>query len=174
MSTLEQSPGCDAGNDRAYARFCQVDGHRIGALFARRDLIDGEVISAYVGPILSRTDALRSTSAYLFSARDVRDRRRRVVIDGDPRHGNLAGYANYVVHTCANAEFVDAAAEAKGDASHTNVLLRAREFIPRGTEIRADYDRGVAGRPFYNQMLADGISRRSLTSPSYKRKSRSP
>lgn len=161
-------------NDRAYGSFAPTaSGGWMGALFASRDLEAGELIAPYTGPLLTRAEAAASTSHYLFSARDARDRRRRVVIDGHPKHGNLAGFANYATHARANAEFVDAAGEgpaAAASSRRTNIQLRARAPIPAGTEIRVDYDRGVAGRPFYEQMLAEGATRASLTTAAYKRR----
>eukprot|EP00966_Prymnesium_polylepis_P035812 831562-Prymnesium_polylepis.1 len=41
------------------------------------------------------------------AAVSVQDKRRRVMIDGHPKFGNLAGFANYAANRVANADFED-------------------------------------------------------------------
>lgn len=154
-------------NEVAYASYTHSGGKWTGALFARKDIPKGALISEYAGRVLTKSEAEASESEYVMRATDVRDRRRRVDIDGAPdKYPNLAGYANFAPHRHANALFVDAAKYAAPDRV-TYVLLLAKTDIPEGVEIRVDYDRGVAGTPFFDQMLARGVDRQALVSHAY-------
>ena len=78
-----------------------------GGLFTKCALAPGGVISKYDGPLLTEAEADVSLSEYLMTAWSVQDKRRRVVIDGHPKFGNLAGFANYAANQVANADFED-------------------------------------------------------------------
>eukprot|EP00966_Prymnesium_polylepis_P185832 4307752-Prymnesium_polylepis.1 len=97
------------------------------------------------------------------TAVSVQDKRRRVVIDGHPKVGNLAGFANYTANRVANADFEDRgkATAPRGPSCRTNVVLKAKGRIAAGREIRMDYDMGVVGWPFRGeQMLKRGVQDR--------------
>ena len=91
------------------------------------------------------------------------------MIDGHPKHGNLAGYANYASDRVANADFEDRgrATVRSAGAPRTNVVLQAKVRIEAGSEIRVDYDMGVVGRPFRAQMLRRGVAGRELDGSGY-------
>ena len=156
-------------NDEAYASYTDVGGQWLGGLFARRDLAPNDVIAKYEGALLSSDEARVSGSEYLMTAIDVQDWRRRVVIDGHPKFGGLSGFANYAAHRVANAVFEDQgkAARHRGDTYRTNVVLKAWVHIAAGQEIRVDYDMGVSGKPFREQMLKRGVAASELDGPGY-------
>ena len=81
---------------------------------------------------------------------------------------NLVGYANY--SSVGNAAFVDDCGFAITDRHKrkTNVLLVVKEAIPRGTEIRVDYDGDDDERSFRAALLASGVALADLDSPTYK------
>jgi len=90
------------------------------------------------------------------------------VIDGHPKFGNLAGFANYAANQVANADFEDRGKRtARGWAGSTNVVLKAKGHISAGREIRVDYDMGVVGRPFREQMIKRGVSEGELDGSGY-------
>ena len=92
-----------------------------GGLFTKCALAPGGVISKYDGPLLTEAEADVSSSEYLMTAWSVQDKRRRLVIDGHPRCGNLAGFANYAANRVANADFEDRGKRtARGRACSTN------------------------------------------------------
>ena len=151
-------------NEVAYASYTDIGGMWLGGLFAKRALEPGEVIAEYVGALLTAEEADESSSEYLMTAVDVHDKRRHVVIDGHPRHGNLAGFANYASDRVANADFEDRGrATARGEGvPRTRVVLQAKVRVEEGREIRVDYDMGVVGRPFRAQMLRRGVAESEL------------
>ena len=156
-------------NAEAYASYTDVGGAWLGGLFAKRDLVPGETIAKYEGAILTNEEADASKSEYLMTAVDVRDNKRRVVIDGHPKHGNLAGYANYAAHKVANAVFEDQGkiVRSRDAGGSTDVVLQAWAHIAAGQEIRVDYDMGVTGRPFRQQMIRRGVAASELDGPGY-------
>ena len=156
-------------NDEAYASYTDVGGQWLGGLFARRDLAPNDVIAKYEGALLSSDEARVSGSEYLMTAIDVQDWRRRVVIDGHPKFGGLSGFANYAAHRVANAVFEDQgkAARHRGETCRSNVVLKAWVHIAAGQEIRVDYDMGVSGKPFREQMLKRGVAASELDGPGY-------
>ena len=102
----------------------------MGGLVAIRDIPEGVMIARYSGKELALDT--RVESEYLMVATHTRDLRRRVVVDGHPQYGGLAGYANYTPHRHANAYFVDAARDYKQQGRtgySTYVLLIAKEKI---------------------------------------------
>tara|TARA_Y100000748_G_scaffold42561_1_gene31577 strand:- start:649 stop:1092 length:444 start_codon:yes stop_codon:yes gene_type:complete len=120
-------------------------------LFARRDLVKGELLCTYDGEVLASSEA-NYFSEYFMTARNPQDLRRRLVIDGDPdRFENLAGYANFAAHEFANGIFMD---ETTRGGVRPYVCLRARVDTAKGTEIRVDYDMGSAGHPYRDMMEA--------------------
>jgi hypothetical protein len=172
-----------AANDVAYA--ADVGEGDFMGLVARRPLRTGELVAAYSGEELPNdTDR---TSEYLMSARDVRDLRRRVVIDGNPhgashavRNTNIAAFANFAPTGVANAGFVDRAPAVRHPLSsrpnsphawaqgtpHTCIQLVALRPIPKGVEIRADYNRGECPH-FRQQILDQGIDAATLDSDAF-------
>ena len=76
---------------------------------------------------------------------------------------NLAGYANYVSNTQANAMFEDQAERNKGAADGAYVVLLAKEDIEAGREVRVDYDVGCTKRPFRDQLIAAGVAECACT-----------
>ena len=128
-----------------------------------RPLAPGDVIAKYDGPLLTEAEADVSSSEYLMTAWSVQDKRRRLVIDGHPKFGNLAGFANYAANQVANADFEDRGKRtARGGAGSTNVVLKAKGHISAGREIRVDYDMittldYTVGRPFRTQMIKRGV-----------------
>lgn len=160
-------------NNNVYGSYTIMGEKWVGALFAKRDIMKSEHIAQYVGKIYSIEDADRVlTNEYMFRARIPSDKRRRVIIDGNPAlYQNIAGLANYAEGKNANAIFEDGVDEIQNTSSNKPyVTLRAAEFIPRGVEIRVDYDRGSSATPFRDQMIREGISLRELRSPAYKQR----
>ena len=158
-------------NTKVYASYTKIGNNWIGGLFTRRALTPGETIARYEGKLLTNAEADASASEYLMTAVDMRDRRKRVVIDGHPKYNNLAGYANYASDRVANVEFEDRG-KTKGASStskRTNIVLQAKHHIPVVRELRVDYDMGAVARPFRQQMIAQGVSAADLDSPEYKR-----
>lgn len=157
-------------NENVYASYTYLGGKWMGGLFAKKNLISGELIARYTGieyypPSLA--DGVEDQS-YMFTARMSQDRRKRVVIDGNPAvaPNNLAGYANFAEGGSANALFVDLAHLAP-DGVNTFVAIQVVEPIASGTEIRIDYDMGSSTHPFRNQMIASGIPREALRGREY-------
>jgi hypothetical protein len=158
-------------NAKAYASYTKIGGHWLGGLFTRKALTPGETIARYDGKLLTNTEADASASEYLMTAVDLKDRRKRIVIDGHPKYNNLAGYANYASDRVANVEFEDRG-RTKGASSatrRTDIVLKAKHHVPAGRELRVDYDMGVADRPFRTQMIAQGVAVADLDSSDYKR-----
>ena len=158
-------------NPKAYASYTKIGEFWMGGLFTRKALRPGEVIGRYEGKILTPQEADDSTSHYLMTAVDLRDRRRRVVIDGHPKYNNLVGYANYASNPVANAVFEDRG-RTKGASSSsrlTDIVLKSKHHIPTGRELRVDYDMGAVNRPFRKQMLSQGVAVTDLDSSEYKR-----
>ena len=149
-----------------YASYTDVGGVWLGGLFAKRDLAPGEIIAKYEGAMLTSEEADASTSEYLY----LRDRRRRVVIDGHPQFGNLAGYANYAANKVANAVFEDQGGvkRPRGAECRTDVVLKAKVQVTAGQEVRVDYDMGVVSRPFRQQMIRRGVAKSELDGPGYQ------
>ena len=150
-------------NEMAYASYTSIGGGWLGGLFAKCALAPGDVIAKYDGPLLTEAEADVSLSEYLMTAWSVQDKRCRLVIDGHPKFGNLAGYANYAANQVANADFEDRGKRtARGWAGSTNVVLKAKGHISAGREIRVDYDMittldYTVGRPFRTQMIKRGV-----------------
>ena len=157
-------------NTAVYASYTDVGGVWLGGLFAKRDLAPGEIIAKYEGAMLTSEEADASTSEYLMTAVDVRDRRRRIVIDGHPQFGNLAGYANYAANKVANAVFEDQGGvkRPRGAECRTDVVLKAKVQVTAGQEVRVDYDMGVVSRPFRQQMIRRGVAESELDGPGYQ------
>ena len=86
------------------------------------------MIAKYEGALLTQEEADESSSEYLMTAVSVQDKRRRVVIDGHPKFGNLAGFANYAANRVANADFEDRgkATAPRGPSCRTNVVHSTR------------------------------------------------
>ena len=142
----------------------------MGGLIAARDIRKHTMIARYEGKETETTETIQSD--YLMVATDVRDMSRQVLIDGHPKYGGLAGYANYAPHKTANAYFEDAARAYKkkrGKKYNTYILLMAKEDIPAGTEIRTDYDNGVTGAPFRQKLIGEGVPAAALDAIHYKR-----
>jgi hypothetical protein len=142
----------------------------MGGLFSKHALDRGQQLARYEGEEYyppSKADDVEEQS-YMFKARMVKDRRKFVVIDGNPDlYRNLAGFANYAEGDAANAHFVDEATSATDPGMRTNIILYAAKHIPAGTEIRVDYDVGSSGHPFRDQMCAKGIPLSALRDTSY-------
>lgn len=160
-------------NENAYGSYTIMGKEWIGALFAKRDIMKSEHIAQYVGKTYSIEDAKKVLKdEYMFRARIPSDKRRRVIIDGNPNlYQNIAGLANYAEGKNANAIFEDRVDEIEDTSSNVPyVTLSAAEFIPRGVEIRVDYDRGSSATPFRDQMIREGIPLRELRSSAYKQR----
>lgn len=160
-------------NESVYGSYTIMGEEWIGALFAKRDIMKSEHIAQYVGKIYSIEDAERVLKdEYMLRAHIPSDKRRRVIIDGNPDlYRNIAGLANYAEGKNANAIFEDRVHEIEDTSSNVPyVTLRAAEFIPRGVEIRVDYDRGSSATPFRDQMIREGIPLRDLRSSTYKQR----
>jgi hypothetical protein len=159
--------------ENVYGSYTLIGDEWIGALFAKRDIMKSEHIAEYVGKIYSIKDAEKVlTNDYMFSAHIPSDKRRRVIIDGNPDlYQNIAGLANYAEGKNANAIFHDRVDEIEDRSSNEPyVTLTASEFILKGVEIRVDYDRGSRATPFRDQMIRQGISPRELRSAAYKQR----
>jgi hypothetical protein len=89
-----------------------------------------------------------------------------VVIDGNPRSGNLGGYANYAPWEVANAMFIDDYRNAR-QGEETRVLVVAKHGIPHGQEIRVDYDTANPTHEYRKSILAQGASDTQLDSNEY-------
>ena len=157
-------------NEHAYASFTRIGKEWMAGLFADKTLEQGDFIAKYRGRIMTRDESQHvEEQQYMLSARTASDLRKRVVIDGNVNlYDNIAGYANYAQGTHANAHFVDEARDAP-DGEITNVVLRAGETIPRGVEIRVDYDNGSHASPLLDQLLAQGVPPEALRNSKYKR-----
>lgn len=156
-------------NDVVYGSYSFISGRWMGALFAKKDLFDSDLIAPYIGRIYTYEQSeSKPNQHYMMKARLVSDRRRRVVIDGNPSlYTNIAGLANYAEGKSANARFVDEASESDCE-NDTNVVLRAVGLIPRGVEIRVDYDAGSSKFPFRDQLLEQGVAISALRSSQYR------
>jgi hypothetical protein len=153
-------------NGTAYASYTRLGGRWVGALFARRDIRDDDLIAFYDGRLYKSADADRvRDQQYMMKVRDPTDGRKRVVIDGHPKYGGLGGFANFAEGRHANARFVLETTE--GDTRPV-VAVRAVGAIPMGTEIRIDYDKGSSKHPFRDQMVEEGVPLASLRSSEYK------
>lgn len=67
---------CFGANELVYASYARVSGRWMGALFARVDLGAGVEVASDIGTVVSDDHA---SSHYVFSARDTKDLRRRVL-----------------------------------------------------------------------------------------------
>ena len=147
----------------------------VGALFAKVDLPAGAIIAKYEGreyPCDSRNknaiwNQLENTQ-YLLTRINEKDRRKRIVVDGNPIWGGIGGYANY--SRTPNIRFVDYAKEYPAEKIG-GVYLQTTEFVERGTELRVDYDMGSTATPFLDDMLLnwpDCVSKTELFEPHYR------
>lgn len=147
----------------------------VGALFAKVDLPAGAIIAKYEGreyPCDSRNknpiwNQLENTQ-YLLTRWNEKDRRKRIVVDGNPIWGGIGGYANY--SKSPNVRFLDWAKDYP-DERIGGVYLQTTEFVERGTELRVDYDLGSEETPFLTQMLRDWpdcIPKTELFEPHYR------
>jgi hypothetical protein len=151
--------------DDVYASFTLVGDKWIRGLFCKTDVPAFKIIGFYDGKSLTQIEADVSTSEYLMTARQNRDRRKKIVIDGNPDiYNNICGFANYSVNSIANATFEDT----KHESRETSVIMKTKEFIPAGCEIRVDYDLGQRSTPFLDSLISKGLSRAHFTSPAYK------
>jgi hypothetical protein len=151
--------------DDVYASFTLVDDKWIRGLFCKTDIPAYKIIGFYEGKYLTPAEADVSSSEYLMTARQNRDRRKKVVLDGNPDiYNNICGFANYAVNSIANATFEDT----KDKSRETSVILKSKQFIPAGCEIRVDYDLGQRSTPFLNSLIAKGLPRSYFVSPAYK------
>ena len=151
MTCRQLERRCLLSNSRIYASHTCVGGVWMRGLFARRDLVKGELLCTYDGEVLASSEA-NYFSEYFMTARNPQDLRRRLVIDGDPdRFENLAGFANFATQEFANGIFVD---ETTRGGVGPCVCLRVFVDIAKGTEIRVDYDMGSAGHPYRDMMEA--------------------
>ena len=158
-------------NSVCFSSVIRVGDVTLGALISREPLRKGDRIARYTGRAIYDTswNSMTTSHEYLLKATQPSDMRRNVTIDGNPAlYNNLGGYANFVIHKYANAEFSDDADEAPDGAEHW-VWIVAKESIPRGREIRVDYDQGSKGHPFQEQMLKEGAPRDALNKPAYKK-----
>ncbi len=153
-------------NGIVYASFTHLNGQWMRGLFAKRDIASGEVLGVYQGVVISPKAVQTSTSLYLMTCRDPTDLRKRITIDGDPNTtpSNLVGFANYSKHKYANANFVDATTRTSG----SNIVLTANQNIPRGTEVRVDYDMGSRATPFLDMELAKGVPEAAFEDTTYR------
>lgn len=152
-----------------YASFAPLGGVWMGALFARQHIPKFTRIVRYLGRHLTPEEAgEEDNQEYMLTATVPSDRRRRVVIDGHPRHGGIGGYANYASGKRANACYSDDADEAPaGEESY--VWIMALEDIPSHTELRIDYDRGRRKKEFREQIARmHGVPLRVLDDKTYK------
>ena len=111
-------------------------------LIARRIIPKGMVIAEYTGKT-SRTP--NPASDYLLAATSTEG---NVVIDGDPKYGGIASYANYAPWSTSNSFFIDDLLSKRAvEPSYkgTYVILIAKHNIPSGQEIRCDYDTASMG-----------------------------
>lgn len=144
----------------------------IGGLFTQRDVKKGEILCKYTGKVyFSEKAASRvKNQEYMMSTprSDSQKEDDFVILDGNPSlYSNLGGYANYSESAFANAKF---STDDPFPEKHTSVVLKAKEFIPAGTEVRVDYDIGNRKeRPFYKQLRQQGVPRSSLAGHEYKR-----
>lgn len=148
-----------------YASFTLVGNKWIRGLFCKNDLPAFTIIGFYNGKSLTKKEADVSTSEYLMTARQNADRRKKVVIDGDPDiYNNICGFANYATNDIANATFEDTRNKSKA----TSVILKNKYFVPAGCELRVDYDLGQRSTPFLDSLIRKGLSRSYFTSSAYQ------
>ena len=151
--------------DDVYASFTLVGDKWIRGLFCKTDLPAFTVIGFYNGKSLTQTEADASTSEYLMTARQNVDRRKKVVLDGDPDiYNNICGFANYATNAIANATFEDT----RNNSRDTSVILKTKHFVPAGCELRVDYDLGQKSTPFLDSMIRKGLSKSYFTSQAYR------
>ena len=151
--------------DNVYASFTLVGDKWIRGLFCKSDLPAFTIIGFYNGKSLTHTEADVSTSEYLMTARLNRDRRKKVVLDGNPDiYNNICGFANYATNNVANATFEDT----RNNSRDTSVILKTKHFVPEGCELRVDYDLGQRSTPFLDSLICKGLPRSLFTSSAYK------
>jgi len=151
--------------DDVYASYTCVGGEWIRGLFCKTNVPAFKIIGFYEGKSLTQEEADVSTSEYLMTARQNRDRRKKVTLDGNPDiYDNICGFANYAVNSIANATFEDT----KHESRETSVILKSTQSIPAGCEIRVDYDLGQRSTPFLDSLLSRGLPRSYFISPAYK------
>jgi hypothetical protein len=154
MKRPRQFDVCFIENDILYASNTYLGGVWMGGLFTKIDIHKNQPLCQYTGKILTKNEELSSSSEYLMKVSDPKDRRRKLTIDGDPsKFNNISAYANYTDNKYANAIFIDQTKKNE----HSNITLIAKEFIPKGTEIRVDYDMGSSAHPFRDMMIQKGI-----------------
>ena len=152
-------------NDKIYASYT-FGG--MGALFALRPLKKGEILAEYTGKILTKKAADESSSHHLIRAfkqtRAGADTAVDRVIDG---RGELAGFANYAPFDIANAFVLDILPTLLKKTvdlpSRTAVVLVAKQDIPKGQEIRFDYDMG-GDQQMFRMMRQSGVADEALRS----------
>ena len=150
--------------DIVYVSFTRVGGRWIRGLFTKTDLPAYTIVGFYDGKILTQIEADNSTSEYLMTARQNADRRKKVVIDGNPDvYNNICGFANYAKNIVANATFEDI----KDKHRDTSVIMKTKCFVPAGHELRLDYDLGQRSTPFLDSLIQSGLSRSCFTSSDY-------
>lgn len=141
-------------NEFVYASDVSLNGTYEYGLFSKVDIEPGTALGEYNGKILDPVDVEGSNSKFLMNVRDPDDLRKRLVIDGDIHlYKNICGYANYAMEKYANAYVVDMTEKNK----RCRVVLYSKCFIPRGTEIRFDYDRGTRKNPYRRMLIHEGI-----------------
>ena len=125
-------------------------GGKMNGLFAYRDLEVGEILVQYTGTILTQTQANASDSQYLFDvfyrSKPGADTVVRKTIDG---RGELMAFANHAPDSLANAEAVDLLPSIIDNdlyypGRHALVLV-AKKRVPKGTEIRFNYNSDQQG-----------------------------
>ena len=135
-------------NSKVYASTLQSGA--LNGLFAYRDLEVGEILVQYSGTILSQRAANESDSQYLFDlfyrSRPNADTVVKKTVDG---RGELMGFANHAPEPNANASAVDLLPSIIDNdiffkGRHALVLV-AKTRIPRGTEVRFNYNSDQAG-----------------------------
>ena len=158
-----------ATGEWVYASFTESSGQWFGALFAKQNIPSGTVIARYGGRIVSA-----GSGEYLLQASHTRPPHTSVTIDGTPtaRAPRLASRANHATGSAANASLDDdprfeISLPSRG--ASTNVVLMARQHIPAGTEVRADYDGGSLEGAYRRRLLEQGLSPEELDSDRYRR-----
>lgn len=142
-------------NSKVYAS--PLEQNQMNGLFAFRDLVPGEILVQYTGEILSQAKANTSSSEYLFDlwyrSREGADTVVRKTLDGK---GELAGFANYAPRDIANAYAIDLLPaiidnDIIFDGRHALVLV-AKTFVRKGTELRFDYNSDQSTGDMINMM----------------------
>ena len=165
-------------NNRLIVRNSKVYASTLAAgamngLFAYRDLEVGEILVQYTGDILSQREANSSDSDYLFDvlyrSKPGADTVIRKTIDG---RGELMGFSNYAPEAIANASAVDLLPSIidndKPYSGRHALVLVAKTRIPRGTEIRFDYNSDQQGTgDMVKMMKKKGVSYSDINDKSF-------